>query len=198
MRLTLLAAALTLAAVPTSRAADVPAGPADLIVHGAKVVTVDAKFTVAEAVAVAGGKIVAVGSSADVLKQKAADPDEAYQLVMGGVFVRNPNLPERRGRGKLGVDLDKWGAVDTGVKARGKVFIGFALETRREEENARAKLVRKGLDMIVANGPASLASGRIRATLIGHGWKRRVPLTTKALLARAVIAEVGKLLEPRA
>jgi hypothetical protein len=58
--------------------------------------------------------------------KKASDPEEAYQLVMGGVIVRDPNLPARRGRGKLGIDLDKWGAVETHVKARGKVFIGFA------------------------------------------------------------------------
>src|SRR5438093_870453 len=43
---------------------------ADLIVHHAKVVTVDAKFTVAEAVAVQDGKVVAVGAEADVLKHK--------------------------------------------------------------------------------------------------------------------------------
>jgi predicted amidohydrolase YtcJ len=41
---------------------------ADLIVHHAKVLTVDAKFSVAEAVAVRDGKIVAVGADADVLK----------------------------------------------------------------------------------------------------------------------------------
>jgi predicted amidohydrolase YtcJ len=40
----------------------------DLIVHHAKVVTVDAKFSIAEAVAVSDGKIVAVGNNADVMK----------------------------------------------------------------------------------------------------------------------------------
>src|SRR5262245_64921867 len=47
-----------------------PANPADLIVHNAKVVTVDAKFTTAQAIAVRDGKIAAVGTSADVLKLK--------------------------------------------------------------------------------------------------------------------------------
>jgi len=45
---------------------------ADLIIHRAKVVTVDAKFSVAQAVAVQDGKIVAVGTDADVLKLKGA------------------------------------------------------------------------------------------------------------------------------
>jgi predicted amidohydrolase YtcJ len=42
----------------------------DLIVHHAKVVTVDSRFRIAEAIAVRGDRIVAVGSDAEVLKQK--------------------------------------------------------------------------------------------------------------------------------
>src|SRR5687767_6723592 len=38
----------------------------DLILHNAKVVTVDPHFSIHEAVAVHGGKFVAVGSSADI------------------------------------------------------------------------------------------------------------------------------------
>ena len=46
------------------------AADADLIVHRAKVVTVDAKFSVAEALAVKDGRIVAVGTDAEVMKLK--------------------------------------------------------------------------------------------------------------------------------
>jgi predicted amidohydrolase YtcJ len=42
-------------------------GPADLIVHNAKVVTVDPKFRLAEAVAIKGGKVIAVGDDEDVV-----------------------------------------------------------------------------------------------------------------------------------
>lgn len=58
-------------------AADAP----DLIVHHAKVVTVDAKCTIAEAIAVKKDRIVAVGSNADVLK--LAGP-ETKQVDAGG------------------------------------------------------------------------------------------------------------------
>src|SRR5262249_10758664 len=44
--------------------------PADLIVHNAHVVTLDAKSSTAQAVAVRGGKIVAVGDDKAVLKHK--------------------------------------------------------------------------------------------------------------------------------
>ena len=42
------------------------AGPADLIITGAKVITVDPSFSIAEAVAVRDDKIIAVGGAADV------------------------------------------------------------------------------------------------------------------------------------
>ena len=50
--------------VATSGAAESP----DLIVHRGKIVTVDAKFSMAEAMAVKGDRIQAVGSNDDMLK----------------------------------------------------------------------------------------------------------------------------------
>jgi len=48
------------------------AADADLILHNGKVVTVDKKFTVHQAIAVQGGKVLKVGSNAEVLKTKGA------------------------------------------------------------------------------------------------------------------------------
>jgi predicted amidohydrolase YtcJ len=65
------------------------AEPADLIIHNGKVVTVDAKSTVAEAVAVQGGKIVAIGTNADVLKLKGPKThviDAKEKLVLPGLY----------------------------------------------------------------------------------------------------------------
>jgi len=62
---------------------------ADLIVHHAKVVTVDAKFSIAEAVAVQDGKVVAVGTDADVLKHKGPGTrviDAGGKLVLPGLM----------------------------------------------------------------------------------------------------------------
>lgn len=50
----------------------VGAADADLILHNGKVVTVDAKFSVQQAVAIAGGRILRVGTNADVLATKGA------------------------------------------------------------------------------------------------------------------------------
>ena len=62
----LLVIACTLVTIP------VLAADADLILHNGKVVTVDKKFTVHQAIAVQGGKVLKVGSNADVLKTKGA------------------------------------------------------------------------------------------------------------------------------
>ena len=51
------------------------AQPADLILHHGKVVTVDADFTIAEAVAVRGERILRVGSNEEVLKTRGADTE---------------------------------------------------------------------------------------------------------------------------
>ena len=46
------------------------AAEADLIFHGAKVVTVDPAFSIQEAIAISDGRILAVGSNADVLRHR--------------------------------------------------------------------------------------------------------------------------------
>ncbi|MDB5307609.1 MAG: putative TIM-barrel fold metal-dependent hydrolase [Gemmataceae bacterium] len=83
-----IAALLLFAARPTT-ADDVPADPADLIVRRAKVVTIDAKFGVAEAVAVKGGRIVAVGSDREILRRKGPRTrviDAAGKTVLPGLY----------------------------------------------------------------------------------------------------------------
>lgn len=80
-------------------------------------------------------------------------------------------------------------------RRRGQVFVGFALETHRAAAHARQKLVRKGLDLVVANGPATLGSGRIRATLVSDDGARRLPLAPKARVARAILVEAVRLRE---
>ena len=60
------------------------AEPPDLVVHNAKVVTVDANFRIAQALAVKGDRIVAVGTNEEVLK--LAGP-ETQRLDLGGKTV---------------------------------------------------------------------------------------------------------------
>ena len=56
------------------------AADADLILHNGKVVTVDERFTMQQAVAIKAGRIVAVGSSASVLKAERGAKTEVIDL----------------------------------------------------------------------------------------------------------------------
>ena len=46
---------------------------AELIIHHAKIYTVDDKFSIAEAMVVNDGKIIAIGTNDDILKQYQSD-----------------------------------------------------------------------------------------------------------------------------
>jgi predicted amidohydrolase YtcJ len=49
-----------------AQAVDVEAGPADVILSNGKIITVDDKFTIAQAVAIKGDRVIAVGATQDV------------------------------------------------------------------------------------------------------------------------------------
>jgi predicted amidohydrolase YtcJ len=64
-------------------------GPADLIIHHAKVVTVDDKFSVVEAVAVKDGRIAALGEDQDIFQWKGPNTrvlDANSQTVLPGLY----------------------------------------------------------------------------------------------------------------
>jgi predicted amidohydrolase YtcJ len=69
--------------------------PADLVLHGGKVVTVDEEFSIHEAVAARGGKIVFVGSNRDVEKYILPSTeviDLKGQLVLPGLIDAHAHL----------------------------------------------------------------------------------------------------------
>lgn len=79
------------------------------------------------------------------------------------------------------------------------VLVGFAAETELEEDNGRAKLHGKGLDLIVVNRvdapDAGFAVDTNRAVLLSAAGERtEVPLTSKAKLAAVICDEVESLL----
>ena len=69
--------------------------PADLVLHNGKVVTVDEEFSIHEAVAVRGDKIVFVGSNKDVEKYilpSTTVMDLKGQLVLPGLIDAHAHL----------------------------------------------------------------------------------------------------------
>jgi phosphopantothenoylcysteine decarboxylase/phosphopantothenate--cysteine ligase len=92
--------------------------------------------------------------------------------------------------------------AELGEHKDGRLLVGFAAETDLAEDHARAKLHRKGLDLIVVNrvdmADAGFNVDTNRAVLLrADGGRREVPLTTKVRLAGVVCDEVEDLLHAR-
>jgi hypothetical protein len=90
---------------------------ADLIIHHAKVVTVDAKSSIAEAVAIQDGKIVAVGEDAEVFKLKGPKTrviDADGKMVLPGLMDSHSH--------PVGAALSEWKAPLPDPRSLKEVF----------------------------------------------------------------------------
>ena len=82
-----------------------------------------------------------------------------------------------------------------GRRKKEQTIVGFAAETESLEENAREKLAKKKLDLIVANDVSGPNSGfevdTNEATLFrADGGVRKLPLMTKLALANEILDEI--------
>jgi len=72
--------------------------------------------------------------------------------------------------------------------------VGFALETSRGLERARAKLTAKGLDLIALNAPAKGIGGETNVvTLVEARTARKLPEQSKREVAEAILDRVLEL-----
>lgn len=82
------------------------------------------------------------------------------------------------------------------------VMVGFALETHDMLASAREKLVKKHLDLIVANNATEEGSGpealTNKVTLVTADATEELPLLPKAEVAEVILDRVGKLMAARA
>ncbi|MBK8974496.1 MAG: hypothetical protein IPM29_01080 [Planctomycetes bacterium] len=116
--------------------------------------------------------------SAREMRDRAAAAFRDCDLAFGVAAVAD-HRPAQRARGKPAKEAGSWSlelvpnpdviATLAAGRPAGAIVVGFALQAEAGEraiEKARAKLARKGLDMVVLNAPATLGSERIRATLV--------------------------------
>ena len=79
-------------------------------------------------------------------------------------------------------------------RKKSQVLVGFAAETNDLEINAREKLVRKGLDFIVANDASAFDAETNRVAFIdGEGKIERLPELPKSEVAKAIIERAARL-----
>ena len=103
-----------------------------------------------------------------------------------------------RQAGRLVVELTPTSDILEATRGRrkpGSIAVGFALETGDAEDKARAKLTRKGLDLIVVNDALEPGAGfevdTNRVTVLdkdGGCW--RLPLASKAEVAEGILDRV--------
>jgi len=133
---------------------------------------------------------------ADVLLMAAAPADFRPAKVL--------DAKAPRAGGALALALEPTDDVllaTAGRRKQGAVLVGFALETRDAPAKAREKLVRKRLDLVVANDASEPGAGpevsTNRVTLVSAEGETALPLQGKDLVAEAILDRVAALLASR-
>jgi phosphopantothenoylcysteine decarboxylase/phosphopantothenate--cysteine ligase len=157
-----------------------------------------------------GAQRVEVGTALEMAKAVLREAASADVLIMAAAVADfRPAHPAeqkiKKAEAELHVELEKTVDILSAVaEAREQtkkptVVVGFAAESQNLVENAREKVFRKKLSLIVANdisaGDAGFAVDTNRVTLIGGtGGVEHLPLMTKTQVAEAVMERVENLL----
>ncbi len=137
--------------------------------------------------------MVTLAPAADIVVMTAAVADFRPVVATAGKIKKENGVPE--------ITLEPTPDILSMLGARkpnGQTLVGFAAETSNLVENARAKLARKNLDLIVANDVSAAGVGFSHdtnaVTILGaHGPCHEVPLSSKHAVARAVLDSVVRV-----
>jgi phosphopantothenoylcysteine decarboxylase/phosphopantothenate--cysteine ligase len=159
--------------------------------------------TTADLPVTGGIDVVAVGTAAEMEVAVSARSDTADVIVMAAAVAdfRPKVAAERKLKKDLGppeIVLEPTPDILAGLgrsKRPGQTLVGFAAETDDVVANARGKMVRKRLDLVVANDVSADGVGfdhdTNAAVIIGaDGAEHDVPLSDKRVVARAVLDAV--------
>lgn len=114
--------------------------------------------------------------------------------------AREESQKIKKNEEKLVVELVRNPDILAAVAAREQrpFTVGFAAETNDVLANARDKMSRKGLDMIVANDVSDSSIGfnsdDNAATVLWHGGERALPQASKDSIARELISLIAEIL----
>jgi len=136
-------------------------------------------------------------AKADVVVMAAAVADFRPNVVIGTKLHKADGIPE------LVLEATNDILAELGRRrTSGQVLVGFAAETDDVSERARAKLVAKGVDLMVANDVSAPLVGfdhdTNAVTIFGaDGMVVAVPLAAKSDIADAVVDQIVPLLVAR-
>ena len=179
-------------------------------------------FAVAEAARAAGAEVVMVcgpvalptppgvrrvnvESAADMLAavMKEVEGADIFVSTAAVADYRPASPPEhkiKKTSEKLAVEMERTVDVIATVAARPRrpFVVGFAAETENVEQNARGKMLKKGLDMIAANevGHAKAFDCPDNELIVlWHGGRRELPYASKSSLARDLVALIAEVFD---
>jgi phosphopantothenoylcysteine decarboxylase/phosphopantothenate--cysteine ligase len=131
-------------------------------------------------------------SQTDVLVMAAAVGDFKFKQPTSNFKIKKTKRAKLKIQLEENVDILETVAKEKGRK--GKIMVGFALETENEIKNAKLKMKNKGLDLIVANGPATFNSNKIKFALINRTGKvKQYSEQTKEQAADVILDQVAAL-----
>lgn len=175
-------AEVTLVSGPTSL--EVPAG-----MRFVRVMTADEMASAVEAYRDESDVIVAAAAVADFTPAYPAD----RKMKRRSMSDEEMSIPLRPTTDILKASGER--------RRRDQVLVGFALETEELLESARAKLVEKHCDLIVANPAAEEGAGfeseTNRITLVEHETQRALPTMSKRECASEIMDAVERILRQR-
>ncbi len=173
---------------------------AEAAARGAEVTLVT---TVERSVPSGVAEVVAVASAADMEAAVVPRAPAQHVVIMAAAVAdfrpkapSDRKLKKREGPPVIELEPTHDFLVDLGRdKPPGQVLVGFAAETDDVLANARDKLARKGLDLIVANDVGAPGVGFEHDTnqvvvVSARGIDHDVPLSDKRAVARAVLDAV--------
>jgi phosphopantothenoylcysteine decarboxylase / phosphopantothenate---cysteine ligase len=148
-------------------------------------------------------KFIRVRSGCE-MKDAVAEEMESNDILIMSAAVGDYRPSEQFSRkvkkeeGLKRIDLTENEDILASVGKKGKILVGFALETDDEVKNALSKLKKKGLDMIVMNSLRETGSGFEYNTnkiniIHKNGEIKELPLITKFRAANIILSELKNI-----
>lgn len=169
--------------------------------RGARVTLVSGPVSIQAPLFVDVIPVVSAADMAETVKAKASEQDIIIKTA--AVADYRPMHPAdekvKKKDTDLAIELERTEDILSYLganKRQGQFICGFSMETENLLENSRAKLVKKNVDMIVANNlkvqGAGFGTDTNLVTLITKDGCKELELMSKDLVAKAILDEIVK------
>ena len=156
-----------------------------------------------------GIQFISVSSAGEMRDAVMGNADSSTVIIKAAAVadyrpkVRADSKIKKQGGG-LTIELERNPDIisEVGKKKGNSILVGFAVETENLIENARAKMVKKNMDMIVANDVTEKGAGfgydtNIIKILSADGEIEDMPLMSKMEVADRILDRIKKIIMSR-